>query len=399
MTPRPLSGLVFLSGIVAGSIVSFLSIQTLSPSSPVKSVVESDSLHHLTREIDIDLLCNISRKSLLVQRLQRTDSPLLESLKSSDEAKDGHPSESMHLSHDEINKQVVPKEETHFADEHHHKDEVEIARELASKVRVLCWVMTSPENHQTRAIHVQATWGKRCDKLLFVSEQTDKSLPVLKVSVDHGREHLTAKTMAAFDHIFEDHFKEADWFLKADDDTYVVVENLKYFLSTQNSSEPVYFGHHFKTIVKQGYFSGGGGYVLSKEALRRYSKRQKGACRDDLGAEDAEMGKCMEVLGVRTGDSRDKLGRSRFHCFNPETHIHGGYPDWYYSYDKYGAQKGIESISDYAITFHYVSVEQLYNLEFYIYHLRPYGIINGLQNLNYVGTEQVTTLPQSVKPS
>ena len=43
--------------------------------------------------------------------------------------------------------------------------------------------------------------------------------------------------------------------------------------------------------------------------------------------------------GVKTGDSRDALGRSRFHCFNPETHLHGGYPDWYYQYDKYGAKK------------------------------------------------------------
>lgn len=220
-------------------------------------------------------------------------------------------------------------------------DKTEIAKKLAKSVRVLCWVMTSPENHKTRAALVQETWGRRCDKLLFVSEEEDKSLnaDVLKVSVEHGREHLTAKTMMAFDHIFKDHFDDADWFIKADDDTYIVVENLKYFLSSQNTSEPVFFGHHFKTIVKQGYFSGGGGYVLSKEALRRFGHRQKGSCRDDQGAEDAEMGKCMEMLGVRTGDSRDRLGRSRFHCFNPETHIHGGYPDWYFSYDKYGAQK------------------------------------------------------------
>ena len=44
--------------------------------------------------------------------------------------------------------------------------------------------------------------------------------------------------------------------------------------------------------------------------------------------------------------------------------------------------QGVESISDYAITFHYVSVEQLYNLDFYVYHLRPYGIVSGLQELN-----------------
>ena len=79
--------------------------------------------------------------------------------------------------------------------------------------------------------------------------------------------------------------------------------------------------------------------MLSKEALRRFANRGKGECREDFGAEDAEMGHCMEKIGVRAGDSRDSLGRSRFHCFTPETHIHGGYPDWYLQYDKYGAKK------------------------------------------------------------
>ena len=185
---------------------------------------------------------------------------------------------------------------------------------------------------------MKATWGKRCNKLLFISDADDSGLPAVKLQVPVGRDHLTAKTMQAFDMVYHE-VENFDWFLKADDDTYVILENLRYMLKTHNPEDPVYFGHHFKTIVKQGYFSGGGGYAVSRESLRRFGGRKKGFCANDFGAEDVEFGRCMEKLGVKTGDSRDALGRSRFHCFNPATHIHGGYPDWYYQYDKYGGKK------------------------------------------------------------
>ena len=44
--------------------------------------------------------------------------------------------------------------------------------------------------------------------------------------------------------------------------------------------------------------------------------------------------------------------------------------------------QGIDSMSDYPVTFHYVSVEQMYNLEYYIYHMKPYGIQLRDQDLN-----------------
>ncbi|XP_070212090.1 glycoprotein-N-acetylgalactosamine 3-beta-galactosyltransferase 1-like [Littorina saxatilis] len=281
-----------------------------------------------------------------------------------------------------------------FHDEHAHHDDDTEARRLAKEVRVLIWVMTAPKNLQSKARVVRDTWGRRANKLLFFSSEDNKDFPTVGLNVSEGRDHLTAKTMRGFKYVYDHHFDDADWFMKADDDTYVIVENLRYFLSGEKKDDPVYFGHHFKTIVKQGYYSGGGGYVLSKEALRRFAHKGQDpkTCRPDGGAEDAEFGKCMERLGVRTVNTTDTLGRSRFHCFDPETHLFGGYPDWYYKYDANGAHKGQESISDYAITFHYVPPQKMQTLEFYIYHLTPYGISHGRQDLNKPGNDTNTTL-------
>ncbi|KAH3716116.1 glycoprotein-N-acetylgalactosamine 3-beta-galactosyltransferase 1-like [Dreissena polymorpha] len=289
------------------------------------------------------------------------------------------------LNHEDLERFGAIVHPVEFKDTHAHNDEDEEARRLEKEVRVLCWVMTSPQNLESKATHVRRTWARRCNKLLFISSVTNETFPTIGIDVPEGRDHLTAKTMKAFKYIFEHHMDDADWFMKADDDTYVILENMRYFLSGQNTNEAIYFGHHFKPLVKQGYFSGGAGYVLSKESLRRFGAHGNNAsvCRQDGGAEDAEFGRCMEKLGVKVGNSTDKLGRSRFHCFDPDTHLTGNYPDWYYKYDAHGGKKGRESISDYAISFHYVPVAKMYALEFYIYHLRPYGLQSGKQELNH----------------
>ena len=116
---------------------------------------------------------------------------------------------------------------------------------------------------------------------------------------------------------------------------------------------------YFLYIVKpQGYMAGGAGYVLSREALQRFvtkgitDETGKICRKDGKGAEDAEMGKCMQNLNVPAGDTRDAMGRGRFLPLAPNYHLIPKIMDkkfwlWTSSYYKF------EVVPSYLI-FHYI---------------------------------------------
>ena len=88
--------------------------------------------------------------------------------------------------------------------------------------------MTNPSNHRKKAIHVKQTWARRCNKHLFMSSTEDKELDSIDLKVKEGRSALWSKTRAAFLYIYRNHLNDAEWFVKADDDTYMVMENMRY---------------------------------------------------------------------------------------------------------------------------------------------------------------------------
>ncbi|XP_071749205.1 glycoprotein-N-acetylgalactosamine 3-beta-galactosyltransferase 1-like [Lepeophtheirus salmonis] len=210
------------------------------------------------------------------------------------------------------------------------KTEISPKDNSASNIRIVCVVLTQKKNHKTRVRAIADTWGKRCKALVFVTNSTlhSKCIYYLLFYKLYNI-FLTVKIIIyiknALRESYERYMNEADWFIKADDDSFAVVENIKYIIEANRikPSDPTWFGLQYHLYSKHGYMAGGAkrnkdlltnicsyivktpGYVMSLEAVRRFveiglnlTNNEGCQTKDDIGAEDVEMGKCMSRVGV-----------------------------------------------------------------------------------------------------
>lgn len=80
---------------------------------------------------------------------------------------------------------------------------------------------------------------------------SDDELNTIVLGVKEGREFLWNKLREAFKYVYNNYIDEYDWFLRADDDTYVILENLRYMLYPYSKDMPIHFGYKFKPYTKQ----------------------------------------------------------------------------------------------------------------------------------------------------
>jgi len=198
---------------------------------------------------------------------------------------------------------------------------------LEYNAKIFCIIMTTANNLELKARVIYDSWASKCDNHVFVSfiphhtpsfERVElKYKNIFNVLKPEGLmidqyDKLTDKVYKSFKDVYINH-RNYDWYLKADDDTFIFNDNLRLFLADKNQNDPVTFGYHLKGYG--GFLSGGAGYVLSKESLQRLGSKlitNQKYC-PNTGIEDVDVAQCLRSLGVFPSNSTDILGRERFH--------------------------------------------------------------------------------------
>eukprot|EP00117_Sycon_ciliatum_P012534 scpid89056/ scgid13566/ Glycoprotein-N-acetylgalactosamine 3-beta-galactosyltransferase 1; Core 1 O-glycan T-synthase; Core 1 UDP-galactose:N-acetylgalactosamine-alpha-R beta 1,3-galactosyltransferase 1; Core 1 beta1,3-galactosyltransferase 1 len=254
-------------------------------------------------------------------------------------------------------------------------------------VRVLCWVMTGSNTITSKGSAILATWGRRCDRLLFMTSGEDRTNISGRVSlpgVTEGRDALVDKSREAWKYVYETYRESYDWFYKCDDDTYTVVENLKFMLYTRSTAQPRFLGKHLRTPDGSlEWVSGGAGYVLNRAALGKLREQIGKGCmmNDRIPSEDQLVSLCLKSAGVNISDSRD-AAKSRILPLSPEMHLTPGAVasskyKWVltHSAGKSEENEGPGCCSELAVSFHYISPQSQYalSLDYLIYKLHTFG--------------------------
>uniref|UniRef100_A0A1I8FRQ9 Hexosyltransferase n=1 Tax=Macrostomum lignano TaxID=282301 RepID=A0A1I8FRQ9_9PLAT len=168
-----------------------------------------------------------------------------------------------------------------------------------------------------------------------------------------------------------------DFVLKADDDTFVVVENLRLLLARWIPDSPSIWAGGFSTIATRSRATCPAGWLRlvqsccptvsgQSRAISFNTQRVRPAGAHCGGLED---GTCLSSLGVKFVDSRDVGGLDRFHPINVEYMIGWGpaeMPPWMWKINYYKFRACLEKcVSSVAATFHYT--DNLYLMEFLLY--------------------------------
>jgi len=207
-------------------------------------------------------------------------------------------------------------------------------------------------------------------------------------------------------YIYDNYYDKYDWFHIGGDDLFLIVENFRYYLEseeirtaanggiylpdgTETMQTPLFLGRRFayQGDLNNIFNSGGSGYTMNKAALKslvvdgfpNYFPHAK------TFSEDTMVAKIFSQMGIFPYETKDENGGERYMPFMPGHHWGYRLPedpakskDWYVKYS-INIKEGADHCSPRSIAFHYAKGDMMKLLFALLYHLCPDELMGDTQ--------------------
>jgi len=216
----------------------------------------------------------------------------------------------------------------------------------------------------------------------------------------YQRKWLRVRSLWAL--IYDNYYQDYDWFFFGGDFVFVLVENLRNYLesdeiqaaanyggrrvplpsaSSDNQQYPLFLGRRFDLgggnhQKHDVYNAGASGYVINKAALKLFVV-DGGNVPDALALPqkhtsgvDLMIARLFRRFGVYPYDTKDDAGGERFMVTTPGHHYDSKFPPWYHK-QSIDILHGLDHCAAHSISFTYVPVPVMYRLYALLYGLCP----------------------------
>ncbi|XP_062613246.1 glycoprotein-N-acetylgalactosamine 3-beta-galactosyltransferase 1-like [Saccostrea cucullata] len=252
-------------------------------------------------------------------------------------------------------------------DSRFHEDKNTLGKTLQENVRVHCVIFSSDYTGGSRlSIAVAKTWAKRCSSAIFIGRKTNRHFPYPMIHTNfsfYQSDHAAKSVFSvAVLETFKRYFDRNEWFLFAADNTFVIMENLRYYLSKQNASEPEYFGTISKAARGIAWPYHSGITVFSKASMKKIQHSTIVSCKETVSYEFTSS-LCLKQAGILDRTPSENYGESIFNNLPLSISV------------KLNKPFGISMQPDsYMISVRFLQPPDMYAQEFLVYHLMAFGI-------------------------
>ena len=176
---------------------------------------------------------------------------------------------------------------------------------------------------------IKDTWARHCTHIVYFSGP--KGYEGMPEAVPLKTRDLSSWNAAheALTHLFENFpLNNFAWVVRVEQDSFLIIENLAYYLSIYNASMPYYLGHVYQQWGRS-FNVDGPGITLSRGAMMLLRNAfSKGHCPPQGLRAAAALAQCLAEQGVYPHDTRDRQGRGRFLMYQPELLLVPGNIPW-----------------------------------------------------------------------